>query len=104
MKPTAAKTPWSSGIVERHNAVIGKMINKWKFDSDNAYLIEAIFSWAISAKKKALQHYKVYDFTPTQLVFGRNPNLLSNLANLLLAMEDVSHGDIVVKHLNTLDQ
>ena len=52
-------------------------------------------------KKKALQHYKVYDFTPTQLVFGRNPNLLSNL---LLAMEDVSHGDIVVKHLNTLDQ
>lgn len=59
MKPTAAKTPWSSGIVERHNAVIGKMINKWKFDSDNAYPIEAIFSWAISAKKK---HYNITKF------------------------------------------
>lgn len=28
MKSTAEKAPWSNGIVERHSAVLGKMINK----------------------------------------------------------------------------
>lgn len=37
-------------------------------------------------------------------MFGRNPNLSSNLVNLLPAMEDVPHGDIIMKHLNTLNQ
>ena len=44
-----------------------------------------------------------YGFSPNQLVFGRNPNLLFNLINLPPEMEDVSKADIIVKHLNAFD-
>ena len=44
-----------------------------------------------------------YSFSPNQLVFGRNPNLLFNLINLPPEMEDVSKADIIVKHLNAFD-
>ena len=33
VKSTAAEAPWSNGKVERHNAVIGKMINKLLLDN-----------------------------------------------------------------------
>lgn len=41
-------------------------------------------------------------FSPNEPVFGKSANLPSNLVNLLPTMEDVSHADILVKHLNTL--
>ena len=99
MKSTAAEAPRSNGIVERHNALLVKMIKKLKLDNSNTYPIDVILSWAISAKN-ALQ--SCYGFSPNQLVFGKSANLPSNLVNLPPAMEDVSHADILVKHLNAL--
>ena len=35
-------------------------------------------------------------------MFGKNPNLPSNLINLLPAMDDISKTDIIANHLNAL--
>ena len=99
VKSTAAEAPWSNGIVEQHNAVLGKMINKLLLDKYSQYPIDIIVPWAVSAKSTL---HTCYAFSPNQLVFGRNPNLPSNLYNLPPSMEDISKTDIIVKHLNTL--
>ena len=99
MKSTVTEAPWSNGIVEGHNTILGKMIKKLKLDNNNTCPIDVIVSWANSAKN-ALQ--SCYGFSPNQLVFGKSANLPSNLVNLPPAKEDVSHADILVKHLNAL--
>ena len=99
VKSTVAEAPWSNGIVERNNAVLGKIIKKLKLDINNTYSIDVIVPWAISAKN-ALQ--SSCGFGPNQLVFGKSANLPSNLVNLPPATEDVSHADILVKHINAL--
>ena len=73
------------------------MIKKLKLDN-NTYPIDVIVSWAISVKN-ALQ--SCYGFSPKQLVFGKSANLPSNLVNWPTAI-DVSHADILVKHVNAL--
>ena len=84
IKSTAAEAPWSNGIVERHNTVVGKMIKKLKLDNNNTY---SIVPWAIKAKNALQSCYALAqtNFKP------------SNLVNLLPATEDVSHADILVK-------
>ena len=96
---TAAETPWSNGSVERHNVTLGKNIKKSKLDNDNTYPIDVVVTWAISAKN-ALK--TCYGFSPNQLVYGKSTNLPSNLVNVPPVIEDVSHADILVKHLNAL--
>ena len=76
------------------------MINKLLIDNYSQYPIDVIVSWAASAKNTL---HTCYGFSPNQLVFGRNPNLLFNLINLPPEMEDVSKADIIVKHLNAFD-
>ena len=71
---SAAYSPWSNGIVERHNAVIENMI--LKIVDDSKCSVQTALVWAISAKN-ALSNNK--GFSPNQLVFGRNPNLPSVL-------------------------
>ena len=73
------------------------MIKKSKLDNNNTYFIDVIVRWAISAKN-ALQ--SCYGFSPNQLIFGKV--LICQAINLPPAMEDVSHADILVKHLNEL--
>ena len=97
MKSTVTEAPWSNGILEQHNVVLGKMIKKLKLDNDNTYPTDFIVSRAIKAKK-ALQ--ACYGFSPNQLVFGKSTNSQSNLVNLPPAMEDASYAVILVKHLN----
>ena len=100
IKSTAAQAAWPNGIVERHNALLGKMINKLLIDNYSQYPIDVIFSWAASAKNTL---HTCYGFSPNQIVFGRNPNLLFNLINLPPEMEDGSKADIIVNYLNAFD-
>ena len=69
---TAAESPWSNGITERHNALIGQMMIKVL--DDQKCPAEIALAWSLSAKN-ALKN--VYGFSPNQLVFGHNPNLPS---------------------------
>ena len=51
VKMTAAKSPWSKILVERHNGVLGNTVRKMISDKPN-YSLETGVAWVIAAKKK----------------------------------------------------
>ena len=73
---TAAESPWSNGICERYNQVLGEMLDKIRDDIDCP--LSVAIAWATSAKN-SLQN--IHGFSPAQLVFGFNPILPSNFIN-----------------------
>ena len=94
---TAAYSPWSNGIVERHNAVTENMI--LKISKDTNCSVESALVWAISAKN-ALHNNLGY--SPNQLVFGRNPNLPSVLNAKPPALHTSTTSQLIADHLNAL--
>ena len=54
-------------------------------------------AWAINAKNSL---HNVYGFSPSQLVFGRNPNLPSVLIDKLPAPGGHTSSEVVANHLN----
>ena len=56
---TAAESPWSNGLVERHNAVLGLAVSK--IVDDKKCDLELATTWAISAKN-ALKNVNGYSF------------------------------------------
>ena len=94
---TAAESPWSNGLVEKHNDILGEAV--YKILEDVKCSIEVAFCWALNAKN-SLQN--IYGFSPYQLVFGRNPNLPSVFENKLPALEGVTASKLVASHLNCL--
>jgi hypothetical protein len=69
IKTTAAESPWSNGVTERHNATIAEMITKTMAETGCSFPIAV--AWGINAKN-SLQN--VNGYSPYQLVYGRNPN------------------------------
>ena len=51
VKTTAAKSPWSNGLVEGHNGVLDNTVRNMMSDKPN-YSLETGVAWAIAAKKK----------------------------------------------------
>ena len=81
-KTTAGESPFSNGIVERHNKIIFEAFMKTM--EDVTCEAEVALAWAISAKN-ALQNRGGY--SPNQLVFGHNTNTPSVLSDDLPALE-----------------
>lgn len=94
---TAAESPWSNGLVEKHNHIIGEAV--YKIMEDINCSVEIALCWAVNAKN-SLQ--SVYGFSPHQLVFGRNPNLPSAFENKLPALEGVTGSKLIAANLNAL--
>ena len=94
---TAGYSPWSNGVVERHNAVIENMI--LKIVSDSSCSISNALVWAVSAKN-ALHNNRGY--SPNQLVFGRNPNLPSVLTSKPPALRTHTPSKLIAKHQNAI--
>ena len=94
---TAAEAPWSNGLVEKHNHLIGDAV--YKITEDVKCSIEIALCWAVNAKN-SLQN--INGFSPYQLVFGRNPNLPSVLFDKLPALEGVSESQLIADQLNAL--
>ena len=67
-KFTASESPFSNGICERHNALIGNMTEKVIVDTGCKLSIALM--WATHAKNSLIN---VFGFSPYQLVFGHNP-------------------------------
>ena len=65
---TSAESPWSNGVCERLNAVIGSNCDKIIYDSSSD--LETTLAWAIAARNALRNHS---GFSPNQLVFGFNP-------------------------------
>ena len=92
---TSAESPWSNGVCERLNAVLGNMVSK--ISDDAKCDVHTALAWAVSARN-------AFDnnggFSPNQLVFGFNPSIPNVFNNNLPAMEEVTASEMVRKHLN----
>ena len=92
---TAAEAPWSNGLVEKHNGIIGEAVSM--VIDDIHCPVEIALCWAVNAKN-SLQN--IHGFSPYQLVFGKNPNLPSVSDNKLPALEGVTGSQMVADNLN----
>ena len=52
MKTTGADSPWSNRVVEKHNGIIGNMMEKVL--SDGGCSLEVALAWCLSAKNVLL--------------------------------------------------
>ena len=67
---TAAESPWSNGLVERHNAVLEEMMNKVLDETKCDY--DTALAWCFHAKNSLLN---VDGFSPFQISMGYNPSM-----------------------------
>ena len=99
VRSTAGEPPWSNGITERHNAILGNMISKLLLDESSKYPIETIVAWAVSAKNAL---HNCYGYSPNKLVFGKNPNFPSVLIDNPPALEGQTSSEIIANYLNAM--
>ena len=92
-----AHSPFSNGIVERHNKILYETMMKTM--EDTKCKPSLALSWACSAKN-ALQNQD--GFSPNILVFGRNVNVPSVLDEELPALTGNTSSDVVRKNLQAL--
>jgi hypothetical protein len=93
---TPGEAPFSNGVVERNNKIIYESMMKTMEDAKVD--MSTALAWAVSAKN-ALQN--VSGYSPNQLVFGMNVNLLSVLTDRPPALESAT-SDIIRKKLAAL--
>ena len=94
---SAAESPWSNGIVERHHKMLTEMMVKTKEDSKCSW--EVALCWAISAKN-SMQMYG--GFSANQLTMGRNPTLPNVIDDKLPALEETAVSRTVADHVNAM--
>ena len=92
---TPAESPFSNGVVERHNLVVYE--NMKKVMQDEKCDAQTALAWAVSAKN-ALSNKSGY--SPNQLLFGFNPNSGSVLTDNIPALYPNSESDIVRMNIN----
>lgn len=97
MKMTAAESPWSNGIVERHNAVLNNTLNKTLEEIED---FDMALAWAVQAKNSM---YNYHGFSPFTLVFGMNPKIPTTLDCNLPVLESVTTSEILAKNLNAMN-
>jgi hypothetical protein len=97
LKTTAAESPWSNGLCERHNGILNDNVNK-VMESGN-FSLETAIHWAVSAKNSLAN---VYGFSPNVLVFGRNPNFPNAFINKLPANNSTCLSSYVAENLNAM--
>lgn len=96
VKTTAAYSPWSNGLLERHNQTLTEILLKVKRDNNCDW--KTALDWALMAKNSL---HNVHGYSPYQLVFGQNPNLPSVLTDKPPAME-TSKSTWITKQITTL--
>ena len=94
---TAAYSPWSNGLVERHNAILGLTVSKILDDTECD--LNVAVAWAVSAKNSLRN---VHGYSPNQLVFGKNPNFPNIIDNEVPALEGLTSSEIVEQNLNAM--
>lgn len=97
MKTTAAYSPWSNGLLERHNMTLTEILLKVKRENGCGW--QTALDWALMAKNSMIN---VHGYSSHQLVFGHSPNLPSILVDKLPALEGISMSTRVGQHLAAL--
>ena len=96
---TAAESPWSNGVCERLNAVIGDNVSK--ILDETQCDLELALAWAISARN-ALSNKS--GFSPNQLVFSFNPAIPEIFHSEPPALEPVTSSETVRQNLGGLEE
>ena len=94
---TSAESPWSNGLVERHNCTLKYMLEK--IMADGRMSIAIALPWALQAKNSL---DNVHGFSPAQLTFGQNPSLPSVLGDKPPALEERDAEDLVTAQLEAM--
>ena len=97
IKTTAAYSPWSNGLVERHNQILGSMITKTR--ADTGCSLEMAVTWCVAAHNSLSN---VHGFSPFQMVFGRNPTIPSLQTDKPPALDDEITSEIIRNNLNAM--
>ena len=91
------KSPWSNGIVERHNATLGFSVQK--IMDDLKCDLSLAVAWTVSAKNTS---HNVHGYSPNQLVFGKTPNFPAVESNKPPALEGKTASEIGACNLNAM--
>lgn len=94
---TAAESPWSNDIIEKHNGILGLMVLKVIKDSNCS--LKTALVWAVSAKNSLVN---VHGFSSNQLIFGKNPYYPNISEDKLPALEALTCIEKVAENLNVL--
>ena len=92
---TAAEAPWSNGVCERLNCLLGISIRR--IVSDTQCNTHIALAWAVAARN-ALDNNK--GFSPNQLVFGYNPAFPNVLDSEPPALADTTNSKVVADNYN----
>ena len=98
VKVTAAESPLSNRIVERHNFIIADMMDKALEESQHLDM-DLTLAWCLNAKNSLAN---VHGFSPFQLVFGQNPKLPSTFTDKLQALLQYDTSKILTDNLAAL--
>ena len=94
---TAAESPWSNGLCERHNAFLADMLQK--VSEEQKCDLPTALCWAIHAKNSLSN---VHGFSPYQIAIGRTPQLPCVLNSDLPAL-DSPENSIVLRNLQSME-
>ena len=97
VRVTAGESPWSNGLVERHNLIISEMLDS--ILEDNNINIHIGLAWALNAKN-SLQN--CHGFSPYQLSVGSNPKLPCAFSDLPPALTHDATSKIIKQNLDAL--
>lgn len=93
---TAAESPWSNGINERHNGILGEMVEKTMNDCNIS--VEQALCWSLAAKNSLAN---ISGYSPNYL-FCFNPSLPSILHDNLPALNENCSLKLVAVNLNEM--
>ena len=98
---TAAFSPFSNGVVERHNGLLAEMVYKIKEDTNCS--TEIALCWAVNAKNNLCN---AYGFSPQQLVLGYNsaPPGLDDKTVKLGQLDNETCSKMVADNINALHE
>ena len=99
LKTTAAESPWSNGLCERHNGILNNNVNRVM--KSGSYSLESAIHWAVAAKNSLVN---VYGFSPNILVFGRNPNFPTTFINKPPANNPTCLSKYIAENLNAMHE
>ena len=97
VKVTAAESPFSNGLVERHNFIIAVMINKTLQESQ--FSLDLALSWYLNPRNSLTN---VHGFLPFQLALGQNSKLLPTFIDKPPALTPSSTSKILSNNLAAL--
>ena len=97
VRVTAGESPWSNGLVERHNLRFAEMLDN--ILADKKIDIKIALAWSLNAKN-SLQN--CHGFSPYQLSIGKNPILPCSFSDLPPALNHEATTDILRQNLEAL--